>query len=266
MLSHPGGWGAFGPTADLGSGPHSLAGCPTLNIFLKSTVFNMWLGQESCMLSRPQGISRQNSANFNLSWCWGSQLKPPSWECSLLAPKHPQLCSVDPEGISLDGLFARCFGGNSSETQALSCLLRSHSTLFESPGNQLVQRIFLPQGTRKHEKKCAALLWTLSVTTTWSPLLTGTIHKTSLQFNCSVCNPMTAACQASLSITNSRSLLKLMSIELVMPSNHLICCPLHLLPLIFPSIRVFSNESVLPSGGQGTGASASASVLPMNFL
>ena len=59
--------------------------------------------------------------------------------------------------------------------------------------------------------------------------------------------PWTTACQASLSITNSRSLLKLMSIVLVMPSNHLIlCCPLHLPPSIFPSIRVFSNESVLP--------------------
>ena len=58
--------------------------------------------------------------------------------------------------------------------------------------------------------------------------------------------PWTAARQASLSITNSWSLLKLMSIELVMPSNHLIlCCPLLLLPSIFPSIRVFSNESVL---------------------
>ena len=56
----------------------------------------------------------------------------------------------------------------------------------------------------------------------------------------------TAACQDSLSITNSQSLLKLMSIELVMPSNHLIlCCPLLLLPSIFLSIRVFSNESVL---------------------
>ena len=58
--------------------------------------------------------------------------------------------------------------------------------------------------------------------------------------------PWTAACQASLSITNSRSLLKLMSIELVMPSNHLILChPLLLLPSIFPSIRVFSTESAL---------------------
>ena len=58
--------------------------------------------------------------------------------------------------------------------------------------------------------------------------------------------PWTAAHQASLSITNSRSLLKLMSIELLMPSSHLILCrPLLLLPSIFPSIRGFSNESAL---------------------
>ena len=58
--------------------------------------------------------------------------------------------------------------------------------------------------------------------------------------------PCTAACQASLSITNSWSLPKCMSYESVMPSNHLIlCCPLLLLPSIFPSIRVFSNESAL---------------------
>ena len=55
--------------------------------------------------------------------------------------------------------------------------------------------------------------------------------------------PWTAACQSFLSITNSRNLLKLMSIESMMPSNHLIlCCPLLLLPSISPSIRVFSNE------------------------
>ena len=58
--------------------------------------------------------------------------------------------------------------------------------------------------------------------------------------------PWTVVCQASLSFTNSQSLLKLMSIESVMPSNHLILChPLLLLPSIFPSIGVFSNESVL---------------------
>ena len=61
--------------------------------------------------------------------------------------------------------------------------------------------------------------------------------------------PWTAAHQASLSITNSPSLLKLMSIELVMPSNHLILChPLLLLPSSFPSIRVFLNETVLRIG------------------
>ena len=75
-------------------------------------------------------------------------------------------------------------------------------------------------------------------------------HLTSLQFSRLVMSnsatPQTAACQVSLSITNSQSLLKLMSIESVMPSNHLIlCCPLLLPPSIFPSIRVFSNESVL---------------------
>ena len=62
-----------------------------------------------------------------------------------------------------------------------------------------------------------------------------------------VVTPRTAACHASLSITNSWSLLKLMSIMLAMPSSHLILChPLLLLPSIFPSIRVFSKESVLP--------------------
>ena len=73
----------------------------------------------------------------------------------------------------------------------------------------------------------------------------------SVQFSCSVVSDFfvtswTSARQASLSITNSRSLLKLMSIESVMPSNHLILChPLLLLPSVISSIRVFSNESVL---------------------
>ena len=57
--------------------------------------------------------------------------------------------------------------------------------------------------------------------------------------------PWTAVCQASLFITNTQSLLKLMSIQSVMPSNHLILCDLLLPPSVFPSIRVFSNESVL---------------------
>ena len=79
--------------------------------------------------------------------------------------------------------------------------------------------------------------------------------------------PWTAALQASLYFTVSQSLLRLMYIESVMPANHLIlCCPLLLLPSIFPSIRVFSNELVLCiRWPKCYGDSASASVLPLNI-
>ena len=85
---------------------------------------------------------------------------------------------------------------------------------------------------------------------TYYPGVTHLVQFSSVQFSLSVVSdsatPWTAARQASLSITSSWSLLKLMSIESVMPSNHLIlCCPLLLLPSIFPSTRVFSNKLVL---------------------
>ena len=91
----------------------------------------------------------------------------------------------------------------------------------------------------------------------------------SVQFSRSVMSdsvtPWMAAHQASLSITNSRSSLKLTSIESVMPSSHLIlCCPLLLLPPIPPNIRVFSNESTLSMKWPSTRVSASASFLPKN--
>ena len=77
--------------------------------------------------------------------------------------------------------------------------------------------------------------------------------------------PWIAAHQASLSITNSWSSLKPMFIESMMPSNHLILChPLLRLPSIFPSIRVFSNESALCIRGENIGVSALTSVFPMN--
>ena len=77
--------------------------------------------------------------------------------------------------------------------------------------------------------------------------------------------PWIAAHQASLSITNSRSSLRLMSIESVMPSSHLILGhPLLFLPSIFPNIRVFQMSQLFASGGQNIQVSASASVLPMN--
>ena len=78
--------------------------------------------------------------------------------------------------------------------------------------------------------------------------------------------PWTAAHQASLSITNSWSLLKLMFIEMVMPSNHLILChPLLLPPSIFPSIRVFQMSQFFITGGQSIVVSASASVFPLSI-
>ena len=79
-------------------------------------------------------------------------------------------------------------------------------------------------------------------------LTTNSVQFSSVTQSCLtlIATPWTAARQASLSITNSRSLPKPMSIELVMPSNHLILChPLLLLPSISPSIRIFSNESAL---------------------
>ena len=104
----------------------------------------------------------------------------------------------------------------------------------------------------QHMKRCSTLLIIQSVQSLSHVQLFAT--------------PWTAAHQVSLFITNSWSLLKLTSIELVMPSNHLIfCCPLLLPPSIFPSIRVFSRSQFFASGGQSIGVSASASVLPMNI-
>ena len=78
--------------------------------------------------------------------------------------------------------------------------------------------------------------------------------------------PWTATCQASLSITISQSLLKLMSTKLVVPSNHLIFCrPFLLLSSIFPASGSSSVSQLLASSGQSTGASALAPVLPMNI-
>ena len=86
------------------------------------------------------------------------------------------------------------------------------------------------------EPDLANFLWMLSQFSSVQPLSCVRLFAT----------PWTTAHQASLSITNSQNLLKLNSIESVMPSNHLVLChPLLLLPSIFPSIRVFSNESVL---------------------
>ena len=97
---------------------------------------------------------------------------------------------------------------------------------------------------------CSCLYFSWQTKRLSSDVPLGYSYTTSVQFSRSVVSdsatPWTTACQASLSITNSRSLLKFVSIELVMPPNHLILCrPLLLLPPIFPSIRVFSSGSAL---------------------
>ena len=90
-------------------------------------------------------------------------------------------------------------------------------------------------------------IWLFIFSYKWSWIIFSSVQFSSVTQSCLTLQPpWTAACQAFLSINNSQSLLKLMSIKLVMPSNHLIlCCPLLLLPSIFPSIRVFFSESVL---------------------
>ena len=125
----------------------------------------------------------------------------------------------------------------------------------------------------------AVSMWGHRVVLLWTFLLMSFGHK-SAHFSLDAClvvvqslshvwlfeTPWNAACQASLSFTIPQSLFKLMSFDLVMPTNHLILChPLLHLPFIFPSIRIFPVSWLFASGGQRIGASASASVLPMNI-
>ena len=90
------------------------------------------------------------------------------------------------------------------------------------------------------------------------------IELCSVAQSCLTVTPWTAACQTSLSITNSQSLLKLMSIELVMPSNHLIFCHPFSCLQSFPALGSFPMGQFFTSGGQSIGVSTSASVLPMS--
>ena len=98
----------------------------------------------------------------------------------------------------------------------------------------------------QHHNLKASILWCSAFFMAKVKSMTCDQFSSVSQSSPALCDPSTEAHQASLSITNYQSLLKLMSIESVMPSNHLILCrPLFLLPSIFSSIRVFSNESVL---------------------
>ena len=112
------------------------------------------------------------------------------------------------------------------------------------------QKILLPKGRHPLNVSLLEISWDKIITNTLQLRAFSPIKEHLVQFSRSAVSnsaiPWTAPCQASLSITNSHSLLKLMSIKSVMPSNHLtLCRPLLLLTSIFPNIRVFSNESVL---------------------
>ena len=129
----------------------------------------------------------------------------------------------------------------------------------------LLQGIFSTQGLNLRLVSCIAEFFTTVPPRKPFPLL----QFSSVQLLTCVqifATPWTAACQTSLSITNSQSLLKLMSIESVMSSNHLILChPILLPPSIFPASGSFQISQFFTSGGQSTGVSASASILPMNI-
>ena len=128
---------------------------------------------------------------------------------------------------------------------------------WDSPGKNtgvgcfaLLQGIFPMQGLNPHLSASPALAGRFFTTsTTWEAQVSSSVQFSSVAQSClTLCDPMDCSMPGltSLSITNSRNLLKLMPIESVMPSNHLILCrPLLLLPSIFPRIRVFSNESAL---------------------
>ena len=131
--------------------------------------------------------------------------------------------------------------------------------------------ILLLVSSEKNNCEITAGVWvfTPAVLVTWSLLGYFSVQFSSIAQSClTSCDPMdwsTTGLQ-SVHITNSQSLPKLMSIKLVMPSNHLIlCCTLLLLSSVLPKIRVFSNDQLFASGGQTIGISASASILPMNM-
>ena len=124
-----------------------------------------------------------------------------------------------------------------------------------------LQQIFPGQDSHKGILHCRRILYQLSYQGSPSVPFSSVLSHVRL-----FVTPWTAAQQASLSSTNTQSLLKLMSIKLLMSCNYLIlCCPLLLLPSIFPASGSFPMSQFFASGGQSIGASASASVLPMNI-
>ena len=169
--------------------------------------FSFWLTSFSMIISR--SIHVLEMALFH-SFLWPSST--PLYTCTM-SSKHPKF-SLDVDAL----IWAQCFENNGSEQWFSAGTIHGHLAMY---GDMF--RSSLPSSKWGQVSSVQSFSHVQLFATPW-----------------------TAACQASLSITNSLSLLKLMSIESVMSSNHLILChPLLLPPSINPSIRVFSNESVL---------------------
>ena len=185
-----------------------------------------------------------------------------SFSFSLIPSKeHPGLISFRMDGLDLlpvQGTLKSLLQHHSSKASILRCsafftVQLSHPYMTTGKTIALTRRTFVDKVmslclntlsrliiTFLPRSKCLLISWLQSP----SAVIFSSVQ--SLSHVQLFATPWTAACQASLSITNSWSLLKLISIDSVMPSNHLILChPLLLLPSIFPTIRVFSNESVL---------------------
>ena len=116
------------------------------------------------MASKPRGISRQNSAGFNLCWSWGPQLKPPPpWECQLLALKQPLQCTVDPEGITLHGPFVyEALGGKGVRLKHFSVCSGKFHSVSQPRKPTCPQALPHPQPKQKNKKtgirKCCPLV------------------------------------------------------------------------------------------------------------
>ena len=202
---------------------------------------------------------------------WG-ELAFPSGDAEIVG-RH--VSSLELFRFSREGSFCPCFGGCppwlwvfwklvwERELGKSSC----HSGRRTSPHHPRQTQClihFPPSWSAQVRVSLGAFLQ--RVDSSWQGSGMGRAQRSSVRFSCSVVSPWTAACQASLSITNSRIPPKPMSIESVMPSNHLILCvPFSSCPQSFPASVSVQMSQRFSSGGQSIGVSASTSVLPMNI-